>query len=142
MLDAVILWLHILAVLVWIGGMFYTLFVLKPNLGQLGDKKLQFLKSIMDKFFPFVWASIIVLFITGGIKAKYFVNIPLFDLKLFIYFVMVLVFSYIYFGLYKKIPTAENKPPIFMKISNLITLNFILGLIVIFLIAAVRYSTF
>lgn len=30
MINAVLEWLHIIAVLIWIGGMFYTLFILKP----------------------------------------------------------------------------------------------------------------
>ena len=142
MIDVIIKWFHIIAVIIWIGGMFFTLFVLKPNLEKIEDKKLEFMKSIMDKFFPFVWISIILLFITGDYYAKYFINNTFFDVKLFIYFIMVIIFSYIYFGLYKKIPYTKNKPPVFMKISKLITLNFVLGLTVIFLIETVRYFNF
>ncbi|RMA93161.1 hypothetical protein [Hydrogenothermus marinus] len=109
MINAILEWLHIIAVLIWIGGMFYTLFILKPTLSILEDKKAKFMEKIMDKFFPFVWVSIILLFITGGVKAKYFIHYPLFNLKLFIYFIMIIVFSYIYFGLYKKLKTTENK---------------------------------
>ncbi len=139
MLNAVIMWFHILSVLIWIGGMLYTLFVLRPNLDKLGNNRAVFMKGIMDRFFPLVWFAIVTLFITGGINAKYYVHNSFFVTKLLIYAVMVVVFSYIYFGLYKKLPNVENKAQIMQKITLLIKVNFSLGLIVIFLIELAKY---
>jgi len=140
MIDMLVVWLHLVAVLIWIGGMLYTLFVLRPSLEVLEDKKPVFMKKIMDKFFPLVWLAIFILLLTGGYKAHFFINFPVFIAKLVIYTVMVINFAYIYFGLYKKLPSAENKLVIMNSITNLIKINFILGLIVIFLIVSIRYS--
>jgi len=139
MLSAILMWLHIVAVLIWIGGMLYTLFVLRPSLDIIGDKKPVFMKKIMDRFFPLVWIAIIILLITGGIKAHHYTSSPYFVLKLIIYTVMVINFTYIYFGLYRRLPSSDNKPALMAKITTLIKVNFILGLIVIFLIEMVRF---
>ncbi|RUM47078.1 MAG: hypothetical protein DSY47_07180 [Hydrogenothermus sp.] len=140
MIDAVLLWIHIIAVLIWIGGMLYTLFILRPSLSVIGEKKGIFMKSIMDKFFPLVWIAIATLILTEGYKAHYFISSPLFILKLVIYIVMVINFSYIYFGLYKKLPSAENKQEIMAKITTLIKVNFTLGIVIILLIELVRFG--
>ncbi len=60
--------LHILAVILWIGGMFFAHFVLRPVVNQLLDleSRLTFLAAIFAKFFAFVWISIILLWLTGG----------------------------------------------------------------------------
>ncbi len=135
-IDAVANFLHILGVLIWIGGMFYTLFILRPSLNVIGKEKLVLIPELMGRFFKFVWIAIFLLLITGGYRAHLHVQSYIFDAKLLIYLVMVLIFSYIYFNLYKKLIKASNeeKPLLINKITALIKLNFSLGLIVILLI--------
>lgn len=140
MIDVLLLWIHIIAVLIWIGGMLYTLFILRPSLSVIEEKKGIFMKSIMDKFFPLVWISIATLILTEGYKAHYFISSPLFILKLILYVVMVINFSYIYFGLYKKLSSAKNKQEIMTKITTLIKVNFTFGIIIILLIEFVRFG--
>ncbi len=136
MITAIANWFHVLAILIWIGGMFYTLFVLRPSLSVLGEEKGKFVVTAMGRFFPLVWLAIILLFITGGYRVQYHIHSGIFVSKLVIYTIMVLVFSYIYFGLFRKLRTAEKleKPKIIANITKLIQLNFGLGLLVIFLI--------
>ncbi len=136
MITAVANWFHILGILIWIGGMLYTLFVLRPSLSVLGEEKGKLVTTAMGRFFPMVWVAILLLLITGGYRVHYYIHSGLFISKLFIYGIMVAVFSYIYFGLFKKLKTAEKseKPNIIEKITKLIQLNFGLGLLVIFLI--------
>lgn len=64
---AAIITLHILAVIIWIGGMFFAHFVLRPVVNQLLDleSRLTFLATVFAKFFAFVWVSIILLWLTG-----------------------------------------------------------------------------
>ncbi len=136
MITAVANWFHIIAVLIWIGGMLYTLFVLKPSLNVLGDEKGKFVITAMGKFFPLVWMAIFLLLITGGYRVHNYIHSGIFISKLVVFGIMVLVFSYIYFGLFKKLQKVEKseKPVIISRITNLIKLNFVLGLLVIFLI--------
>lgn len=126
------LFLHILFAIVWIGGMVYSLFFLKPSLKVIpqeeGRQKL--LSSVFSRFFPAVWLSILVLFITGmglwhGYRKDFSEN-PLFHTKLFIFGLMTLIFAYIHLFLFRKGKLSN--------IPNLIWVNLILGVFVLLII--------
>ncbi len=123
------LFLHILFVSVWIGGMVFTLLFLRPALESLSNKedKVVFLQRLYNRFFLAVWLSILVLFFTGmylwhGYRRDFSEN-TLFHLKLFLFLLMVLNFSYIYFFLFKR-----GK---FNLIPNLVWLNLIFGVLIL-----------
>ena len=136
MIDAFLNFLHVVGVLIWIGGMFYTLFVLRPSLSVISTDRASFVETVMGRFFKFVWIAILLLLITGGYRAHIHIHSLVFDLKLFVYTVMVLIFSYIYFVLFQKLKksTLEENPFLIKKITLLIKTNFGLGLLVILLI--------
>ncbi len=124
--------LHIFFAVVWIGGMVYSLLFLKPSLKELPneDHRQKLLRSVFSKFFPMVWLSILVLFITGmGLWHGYrrdFSDNPLFHTKLFLFALMTLVFTYIYFFLFKRNRLSH--------IPNLIWVNLIFGVIILLII--------
>lgn len=64
---AIPLALHELASTVWIGGMFFALVALRPTLKSVTDPALRIKLSIgmFQRFFPWVWASIVTLWISG-----------------------------------------------------------------------------
>lgn len=128
-----LLFLHIFFATVWIGGMVYSLFFLRPALNTLSQEsqRKELLKRVFGRFFPAVWLSIVVLFFTGmalwhGYRRDFTQN-PLFHLKLFIFAIMVLIFSYIYLFLYRK----EN----FKNIPTLIGVNLLLGIFILLIIS-------
>ena len=58
--------LHILAAIVWIGGMFFAVLVLRPASGDLEPTdRLPLWGRTFAKFFPWVWASVALLVLTG-----------------------------------------------------------------------------
>ena len=58
--------LHILAAVVWVGGMFFAYMVLRPSAGPLEPPaRLALWQRVFGRFFPWVWASIAVLLISG-----------------------------------------------------------------------------
>ena len=58
--------LHILAAVVWVGGMFFAYMVLRPAAGPLeAAARLSLWQRVFGRFFPWVWASIAVLLISG-----------------------------------------------------------------------------
>ncbi len=58
--------LHILAVIVWVGGMFFAYMCLRPAAGPMEPAdRLALWGRGFDKFFPWVWASIAVLLASG-----------------------------------------------------------------------------
>lgn len=131
-----LLFLHILFTIVWIGGMIYSLIFLKPALREIlpEESRGKFLKSVLSRFFVAVWLSIIVIFITGmglwhGYRKDFSEN-TLFHIKLFSFGLMVVIFSYIYFLLFKRNKIAP--------IPNLISINLILGILILMIITYIR----
>jgi uncharacterized membrane protein len=63
---AILLALHILSVVVWVGGMFAIYMCLRPALGTLEPpQRLKLMRVTFGKFFPWVWASVLLLLVTG-----------------------------------------------------------------------------
>jgi uncharacterized membrane protein len=104
--------LHVLATVVWVGGMFFAHFVLRPiAVAQLPPpQRLPFWVGIFGRFFPWVWACVIALIVTGqaliaqmggmgavGVHAHIMATIG---------YVMAAIFAYIYFGPYAKLKMA------------------------------------
>ncbi|MFN0074747.1 MAG: CopD family protein [Chloroflexota bacterium] len=67
MVVSISLWLHIVAVVLAIGGTSFILFVLGPTLrrGVAGEAQQQIFAGIRGRFFPIVWGSIAVILISG-----------------------------------------------------------------------------
>ena len=58
--------LHILGAIVWVGGMFAIYMCLRPALGTLEpSQRLRLMRVTFQKFFPWVWATILVLLASG-----------------------------------------------------------------------------
>jgi uncharacterized membrane protein len=63
----VALFLHLLAVAVWIGGMVFAQFCLRPALEDLSPQlRLPLWESVYGRFFNWVGAAVIVILLTGG----------------------------------------------------------------------------
>lgn len=63
----VIVALHVLAVVVWVGGMSFTLLVLRQGLAPLAPSdRLGVLARVFARFLPVVGAAIVVIAGTGG----------------------------------------------------------------------------
>ena len=63
----VALFLHLLGVAVWIGGMVFANFCLRPALGDLTPQmRLPLWESVFARFFNWVAASVLVILLTGG----------------------------------------------------------------------------
>jgi uncharacterized membrane protein len=58
--------LHILGAVVWVGGMFLAYVVLRPAAGALEPPaRLALWRGVLGRFFPWVWASIVALLLSG-----------------------------------------------------------------------------
>ncbi|MCQ3000966.1 CopD family protein [Pseudomonas syringae] len=59
--------LHVLAALVWVGGMFFAWMVLRPAVVSAlqGPARLKLWLEVFPRFFVWVWAVVVVLPITG-----------------------------------------------------------------------------
>jgi len=144
--------LHILAAVIWVGGMFFAYMVLRPIAATLLEPpvRLNLWSQIFQRFFPWVWASIVVLLVTGfwmifsvlgGMSA---IGIHI-HLMLTLGLVMIILFVYVFFIPYKKLNQAvmsnnwELAAKALNKIRQLIAINLSLGLIVTSIAAAGRW---
>jgi len=131
-----LLFLHLFFAIVWVGGMVYSLLFLRPSLREIAqeEQRGKFLKQVFSKFFLAVWLSIIVLFLTGmGLWHGYrkdFSDNSLFHVKLFLFGLMVIIFTYIYFFLFRR-----NK---LSHIPNLIGVNLLLSILILLIIIYIR----
>lgn len=66
MFDAGLLLLHVAAAITWVGGMFFAHQVVRPAAIPLGaPERLALWVRVFERFFPWVWASIIALVLSG-----------------------------------------------------------------------------
>ncbi len=141
--------LHVLAVVLWVGGMIFAHFYLRPSLAEFDPPtRLALMCGVLKRFFAHVqWAAIIVL-VTGlwmiGRAAKALVqagmefNMPLsWTVMATLGIVMMIIFFIIRCRLYppmaKAVSTADwpLAATALARVRKWVTVNMILGLIVI-----------
>ena len=64
---SIALTLHLLGVIIWVGGMFFAHVILRGVLNEMLEpqQRLPLLLRIFDSFFPWVWASVIGILASG-----------------------------------------------------------------------------
>jgi len=144
--------LHILAAVVWVGGMFFAYMALRPVAATLLEPpvRLTLWSQVFQRFFPWVWASIVILLSTG-LWMIFTVFGGMADIGIYIHLmltlglVMIFLFTYVFFGPYPKLNQAisDSNWPLagqaLNKIRHLIAINLTLGLIVTSVAAAGRW---
>jgi uncharacterized membrane protein len=118
MIFSILKLLHVLAVVLWVGGMAFAHFFLRPSVQTLeAPVRLRLLHAVMKRFFSTVlWASLVVL-VTGlwmiGRMAKETVqaglafNMPLdWTIMATLGIVMIAIFGHIRFALFKRLTRA------------------------------------
>lgn len=150
-LLTVVTWIHLSSAVVWIGGIFFILFVALPVAKRTLEQPGKFMGAIGKKFVPMANISILLIFITGifiSLSSHTFsdfasLNSP-WSQTLFAKVLTALVMASIHFYrglvLTPKIErlTAEGSFPEDIKrlqrlSLNLVKTNFILGTVVLFL---------
>lgn len=142
--------LHLLASVIWIGGMFFALMVLRPTAIVLEpQQRFPLWANIFKRFFPWVWAAVAIILITGlgmifmlgGMGA---VGIHV-HIMLLLGIFMVLLFLHVFFNPFRKLKWAVAEHDWIAsanaldKIRKFVRASMILGLIVIVIGSAGRY---
>lgn len=141
---AIALKLHLLAVVVWVGGMFFAWMCLRPVAAVLLEPpvRLRLWVGVFEQFFPWVWAAVPVILGTGLwlIKARYgaTADAPAFVLVMFgLGVVMMLIFMHVFFAPYRRLRMAvamENWPDGGRRlgmIRKLVGINTLIGFITV-----------
>lgn len=100
--------LHIAAAIVWLGGISFMLFALRPAVAdQLAPpQRLPLIALVLKRFFYLAWAAIGLLLLTGlaMLLAVGMKNAPLgWHLMFVIGLLMFALFGYLYFGPYRRL---------------------------------------
>jgi len=103
--------LHILSVVVWVGGMFFAYMALRPVAASVLEppQRLTLWAGVFDKFFPWVWVSVALIFLTGlhMLMTLGGASAPLYALAMLVLGVaMMLIFAHVFFAPYKKLKRA------------------------------------
>lgn len=144
--------LHILSVVIWVGGMFFAHFMLRPSTIEVLEPPLRLTLwlAVFKRFFFWVWIASIMVVLSGywiifGIfNGMANTGIPIHIMSLN-GLVMLLIFNFIYFKPYQKFKCAveEKDYPIAAQQMNnirlLVTTNLIIGLLTIVIASAGKY---
>lgn len=144
--------LHILAAVIWVGGMFFAYVCLRPVAANLLDPplRLPLWAHVFGKFFPFVWIAVIALPLTGywmmfTLYGGMSNSPPYIHIMNGIGSVMILLFLHVFFAPYKRLKqaVADQNWPVGAKslgqIRILVGINLSLGLIVIAIASGGRF---
>ncbi|MCV0441124.1 MAG: CopD family protein [Hydrogenophaga sp.] len=109
---------HLLAVILWVGGMAFAHFCLRPSVQSLEPPvRLRLLHAVLGRFFTLVLGAIVLVLVTGvwmigraakeSVQAGLGFNMPLdWSLMAALGIVMIAIFGHIRFALYKRLTLA------------------------------------
>ena len=149
---AIAIALHVLATVVWVGGMFFAHQVLRPVAVQQFEppQRLPLWSQVFARFFPWVWVAVILLPATGVwmvyslfggfAHAAFYVQ-----LMTGLGVVMILLYLHVFFAPYRRMKQAlmaNDLPEAGRRLAQIriiIGTNLTLGLVVTVIASAGRY---
>jgi uncharacterized membrane protein len=133
--------IHILAAVVWVGGMFFAYVVLRPVAGEFEPlPRLTLWRGVFARFFPWVWACVVGLLLSGygmllfglGGFAGAGVHVHLMQA---LGLVMMALFAHLYFAPWRRLQRALEQGDgtaaagQLAQIRRIVLINLCLGLI-------------
>ncbi len=135
--------LHLLAALIWVGGMFFAYVVLRPAVVEVLEppQRLRVWDAVFRRFFVWVWGAVAALpmsgfylvYLYGGLGS---VGIHV-HIMLLLGLAMIAIYSYVYFACYKSFSRLvadqrwKEAGEMLGKIRKLVALNLTLGLLTV-----------
>jgi uncharacterized membrane protein len=147
----ILLALHMLSAVVWVGGMFAAYMCLRPAAGALeAPHRLALWRRFFQKFFPWVWASVVLLLATGYSMMVTsfggFAGAPLYvNLMQTLGLIMVALYAWLFHGpwlSFRRAVDAQEWPLAgaqLARIRQIIMANLPIGLIVVIIGGTGRY---
>lgn len=145
-------WIHLLAVIFWIGGAIFFDMILQPSLKSISPDQLGKLnQAVVKRFMPLVWGAIIIIAATGLLQANYigvlssnvlfgtgYGNVLLVKMVIFLVMLMIgLVITRVGIRLSRG-ATPEYAMRAQKQIKILSEANIVLGIIVVLLAVTLR----
>ncbi|HEX3536816.1 MAG TPA: CopD family protein [Stellaceae bacterium] len=150
-LATVALTLHVWSAVVWVGGMFFALLILRPASAPLEPSiRLTLWERVFGRFFPWVFATIVLL-LASGYAMVFGVFAGFHGIGLHVHvmqatgIVMMLAFFHLYFAPWRRFRAAlarEDRIEAARQLNQIrwiVTFNLILGLITVAVGSSGRY---
>ena len=151
-MTALLVALHIVAAVIWVGGMFFAYVVLRPSVGGIDPaaERPRLWRRVFARFFPWVSAAVLVLIVTGyALVFGHFGGMQGIGLHIHLMqglgWVMFLLYGHLYFASWARFRRAvdagdlQAAGPALAGIRRIVALNLALGLIVAAVGASGRY---
>ena len=133
--------LHLSAAIIWLGGMVFAHFCLRPSVAMLEPpQRLSLMSATLTRFFAIVIPAIVVLLATGGYlyTRREGLAAPIgVHLMVGIGVAMILIFGHLFFGPFRrmKVAVAASEWPVAAaqlgKVRVLVLTNMILGFLAV-----------
>ena len=104
--------IHLLAVLIWVGGMFFAYVVLRPAAVEVLEppERLRLWNTVFQRFFVWVWGAVAVLLVSGLYLINLFggmAHVGMYvHVMLTLGLVMMAIYAYVFFYCY--VPLSQN----------------------------------
>jgi uncharacterized membrane protein len=138
------IFLHLVGIVVWLGGMFFMLHCLRPSLEAIeGPQRPKLMLDVQAKFFKMVTVALVLIWGSGMAMLSTAISNGLkpwpmsWHIMVTLALVMTLIFFYIRFSLFARANRAfgDAKPgelaPLMEKIRRAVMANMVLGFVVI-----------
>jgi len=135
--------IHLLAVLIWVGGMFFAYVVLRPAAVEMlqPPERLRLWDSVFRRFFNWVWVAVGAILVTGLYLIYLYGGIAHVarhvHIMLALGLAMMAIYGYVFFACYVPLSLHVAKQrwkeagEILGRIRKLVALNLILGLLTV-----------
>ena len=144
--------LHVISAVIWVGGMFFAYNFLRPAAGEVLDPPLRLTLwvGVFKRFFPLVWASTLLLPLTGYLMVfsiwGSFTMAPIYvHIMNGLGLIMIFIYMHVIFAPYKhlKLAVTEQRWPdggkALAQIRILVGVNTIIGVVVVAVASAGRF---
>jgi uncharacterized membrane protein len=134
---------HVLAAVIWIGGMFFAYMILRPSLPPLEpSNRLPVWQRVFARFFPWIWLCVVALPASGitmvsGEFGGFSTLSPYVRIMMILGAIMIAIFLYLFFLPWRRFraavsaadwPVAETH---LRRIRLLVGINLLLGLVTV-----------
>jgi uncharacterized membrane protein len=142
---------HTIAAVVWVGGMFFALLVLRPAAGPLDPAlRLELWARTLGRFFLWVIAAIVLLLVSGyGMVLEVFGGFQRMSMHVQVMqglgIIMMLAFFHLYFAPFRRMKRAlarRDYPAAARQLAQIrliVTFNLLLGLVTVAVGSGGRY---
>ncbi|MBF0399420.1 MAG: hypothetical protein HQL90_01485 [Magnetococcales bacterium] len=138
-MTLLLLALHVLAAVIWVGGMFFAHMFLRPAASTMElEPRVNLWCNVLSRFFPWIWGITLVIPLSG-----YTLLLTLFEPAYASWYIilmqglgwsMISVFTFTFFTYYRKMKRMVHRQLIpeaglyLNRIRNMVSINLILGI--------------